>query len=102
MVKCAKGQVRRLKTAPRWKIPQEQRRIQMVLPRESLMTQPLIAAAMGVSPRDIACFFSLRPSGRPWFIDEKSRIQVLDSTQPLLSMRPRQAEGHGIISRRPV
>jgi hypothetical protein len=33
MVKCAKGQVRRLKTAPPWKIPQEQRRrIQMVLP----------------------------------------------------------------------
>ncbi len=102
MVKCAKGQVRRLKTAPRWKIPQEQRRIQMVLPRESLMTQPLIAAAMGVSPSDIAGFFSLRPSGRPWFIDEKSRIQVLDSTQPLLPMRPRQVEGHGIISQRPV
>jgi len=53
MVKCAKGQVRRLKTAPRWKIPQEQRRIQMVLPRESLMTQPLIAAAMGVSPSTV-------------------------------------------------
>ena len=100
MVKCAKVQGRRLKTAPRWKIPQEQRRrIQMVLPRESVMTQPLIAAAMGVSPSDIACFFSLRPSGRPWFIDEKSRIQVLDSTQPLLPMRPGQVEEHGTISR---
>src|ERR1700738_1087006 len=34
----------------RWKIPAEQRqRIQMVLLRESGMTQPLIAAAMGVS-----------------------------------------------------
>src|ERR1700716_2614380 len=33
-----------------WKIPPEQRqRIQMVLLRESRMTQPLIAAAMGVS-----------------------------------------------------
>jgi hypothetical protein len=54
MVKCAKDQVRRLKTAPRWKIPQEQRRrIQMVLPRESVMTQPLIAAAMGVSPSTV-------------------------------------------------
>ena len=53
MVKCAKGQVRRLKTTPRWKIPQEQRRIQTVLPRESLMTQPLIAAAMGVSPSTV-------------------------------------------------
>src|SRR3982074_1622062 len=32
MVKCTKGQVRRLKTALRWKIPAEQRqRIQMVL-----------------------------------------------------------------------
>jgi len=50
MVKCTKGQVRRLKTALRWKIPPEQRqRIQMVLLRESGMTQPLIAAAMGVS-----------------------------------------------------
>lgn len=50
MVKCTKGQVRRLKTALRWKIPAEQRqRIQMVLLRESGMTQPLIAAAMGVS-----------------------------------------------------
>ena len=50
MVKCTKGQVRRLKTVLRWKIPAEQRqRIQMVLLRESGMTQPLIAAAMGVS-----------------------------------------------------
>jgi transposase len=50
MVKCTKGQVRRLKTALRWKIPPEQRqRIQMVLLRESGMTQSLIAAAMGVS-----------------------------------------------------
>ena len=50
MIKCTKGQVWRLKTALRWKIPTEQRqRIQMVLLRESGMTQPLIAAAMGVS-----------------------------------------------------
>ena len=50
MIKCTKGQVRRLKTALRWKIPTDQRqRIQMVLLRESGMTQPLIAAAMGVS-----------------------------------------------------
>ena len=50
MIKCTKGQVRRLKTALRWKIPPEQRqRIQMVLLRESGMTQPLIATAMGVS-----------------------------------------------------
>lgn len=50
MIKCTKGQVRRLKTALRWKIPPKQRqRIQMVLLRESGMTQPLIAAAMGVS-----------------------------------------------------
>src|ERR1700704_5860916 len=54
MVKCTKGQVRRLKTALRWKIPPEQRqRIQMVLLRESGMTQPLIAAAMGVSPSTV-------------------------------------------------
>ena len=50
MIKCTKGQIRRLKTALRWKIPPEQRqRIQMVLLRESGMIQPLIAAAMGVS-----------------------------------------------------
>ena len=50
MVKCSKGEVRRLKTALCWKIPAAQRqRIQMVLLRESGMTQPAIAAAMGVS-----------------------------------------------------
>jgi hypothetical protein len=47
MIKCTKSQVRRIKTALRWKIPPEQRqRIKMVLLRESGMTQPLIAAAM--------------------------------------------------------
>jgi len=50
MVKCSKTEVRRLKTALRWKIPAAQRqRIQMVLLRESGMAQPAIAAAMGVS-----------------------------------------------------
>ena len=50
MVKCTKKQIRELKTALRWKIPVAQRqRIQMVLLRESSMTQPGIAAAMGVS-----------------------------------------------------
>ena len=50
MIKCTKGQVRRLKTALRWKMPAvERQRIQMMLLRESGMTQPLIAAAMGVS-----------------------------------------------------
>jgi hypothetical protein len=46
MVKCTKGQVRRLKTAMRWKgDPQRRQRIQMVLLRESEMTQPAIAGA---------------------------------------------------------
>jgi transposase len=50
MVKCTKRQVRELKAALRWKIPEVQRqRIQMVLLRESGMTQPAIAEAMGVS-----------------------------------------------------
>src|SRR5438067_3889770 len=50
MVKCSKAEVRRLKTALRWKMPAAQRqRIQMVLLRESGMTQPSIAEAMGVS-----------------------------------------------------
>ena len=50
MVKCTKGQVRWLKTALRWNgDPQRRQRIQMVLLRESGMTQPAIAEAMGVS-----------------------------------------------------
>ena len=50
MVKCSKGQVRRLRTALRWKgDPQRRQRVQMVLLRESGMTQPAIAEAMGVS-----------------------------------------------------
>jgi transposase len=49
MVK-SKRQIRELKSALRWKIPAAQRqRIQMVLLRESDMTQLAIAAAMGVS-----------------------------------------------------
>src|ERR1700720_1015847 len=50
MVKCTKGQIRRLKTALRWKgHPEQRQRIQMVLLREGGMTQPVIAEAMGVS-----------------------------------------------------
>jgi transposase len=51
MVKCTKKQIRKLKTALHWKkVPTAQReRIQMVLLRESGMTQPAIAEAMGVS-----------------------------------------------------
>src|SRR5215467_13626334 len=50
MVKCTKKQIPKLKTALRWKMPTAQReRIQMVLLRESGMTQPAIAEAMGVS-----------------------------------------------------
>ena len=50
MIKCTKKQIRELRTALRWKIPEAQRqRIQMVLLRESGMTQPAIAEAMGVS-----------------------------------------------------
>ena len=50
MVKCTKKQTRRLKTALRWKgHPEQRRRIQMVLLRESGMTQPAMAEAMGVS-----------------------------------------------------
>jgi hypothetical protein len=57
MVKCGKAEVRRLKTALRWKIPAAQRqRIQMVLLRESGMAQPAIAAAMGVSLSTLKIF----------------------------------------------
>jgi hypothetical protein len=51
MIKCSKSEVRRLKTALRWKnIPSMQReRIQIVLMRESGMTQSAIAEVMGVS-----------------------------------------------------
>src|ERR1039457_2571178 len=50
MVKCTKRQVRLLKTTLRWKgRPEQRQRIQMVLLRESGMTQPSISEAMGVS-----------------------------------------------------
>src|SRR5271156_2954423 len=50
MVKCTKRQIRQLKTALHWKMPEAQRqRIQMILLRESRMAQPAIADAMGVS-----------------------------------------------------
>jgi transposase len=52
MVKCSKSEVRRLKTALlRWKklSPEHRGRIQMVLMRESGMTQPKIAEVMGAS-----------------------------------------------------
>jgi transposase len=50
MVKCTKGEIRRLKTALHWKgHPEQRQRIQIVLLRESGMTQPAIAEAMGVS-----------------------------------------------------
>ena len=50
MAKCSKAEIRRLKTALRWKIPAAQRqRIQMVLLRESGMTRPEIAAAVSLS-----------------------------------------------------
>src|SRR3974377_2425936 len=50
MAKCSKAEVRRLKTSLHWKIPAAQRqRIQMVLLRESGMTQPAIADARVMS-----------------------------------------------------
>jgi transposase len=52
MVKCSRSEIRRLKTAlVRWKkiSPVHRERIQMVLLRESGMTQPKIAEMMGVS-----------------------------------------------------
>src|ERR1700733_2811602 len=50
MVKCTKREIRQLKTALHWKIPEKQRRgIRMVLLREKGMAQPAIAEAMGVS-----------------------------------------------------
>ena len=50
MVKCTKRQIRQLKTALHWKMPESQRqRIQMILLRESGMAQLAIADAMGVS-----------------------------------------------------
>jgi transposase len=52
MRKCTNSQIRRLKTALRWKNvddPRWRERIQMVLLRETGMTQPAISEAMGVS-----------------------------------------------------
>ena len=62
MAKCSKKQIRELKTALRWKMPEAQRqRIQMVLLRESGMTQPSIAEAMGVSLSTVNRSHKLRP-----------------------------------------
>ena len=56
MVKCSKAEVRRLKTALRWKIPAAQRqRIQMVLLRESGMTQPAKPEPTGASLSTVNC-----------------------------------------------
>jgi len=64
MVKCSKSEVQRLKTALRWKIPTMQReRIQMVLLRESGLTQPAIAAAMGVSLSTVNRALKPKPNG---------------------------------------
>lgn len=50
MVKCNRGQVRRLKRVlRRTKTPLLRQRLQMVLLREAGMTQPAIAETMGVS-----------------------------------------------------
>ena len=51
MVKCSKSEVRRLKTALRWKKEDSKhcKRIQMVLLRENGLTQPAIAEVMSVS-----------------------------------------------------
>ena len=50
MIKCTKRQIGKLKKALRQKIAAAHRqRIQMLLLRESGMTQPVIAAALGVS-----------------------------------------------------
>jgi Homeodomain-like domain len=50
MVKCSRRLHRELKAASQWQIPPVQRqRIQMVLLRESGMSQPAIVEAMGVS-----------------------------------------------------
>jgi len=51
MLKCTKGQIRRLKTALGWKgHPEQRQRIQMVLLRESGMTQPGIQIARLLGP----------------------------------------------------
>jgi DNA invertase Pin-like site-specific DNA recombinase len=74
MVKCSKSQIRKLKTALRWKLPAAQRqRIQMVLLRESGMTQPAIAAAMGVSLSTVNRRTQLNPPTRPQAIRELIR-----------------------------
>lgn len=51
MVKCSAGEIRRLKTALHEKnvADKQHQRIQMVLLREEGLTQPAIAAAIGVS-----------------------------------------------------
>src|SRR6476659_7223910 len=104
MVKCSKAQIRQLKMALHWKIPPAQRqRIQMVLLRESGMTQPAISAAMGVSQRSFqpphlgfAAFDHLLPRIR-W----RKRITPRGGKQPRLPVKNLDSSRYGGgISRR--
>ena len=82
MVKCTKKEIRRLKTALRWKgHPQQRQRIQMVLLRENGMTQPAIAESMGVSRSTV---------NRVRFIpNATSRLKTpLKKGSPMLSGKP--------------
>jgi oxalate decarboxylase len=81
--------VRRLKTALRWKIPVTQRqRIQMVLLRESGMTQPAIAAAIGVSLSTAMRSMHWHPNADEWqyYIKGKARMGVFNTGPQVRTM----------------
>ena len=101
MVKCTKRQIRELKTALRWKIPAAQRqRIQMVLLRESDMTQSAIAAAMGVSLSTVNRAHMAYDRGgikalKPRPIGGRQRENMILSEEKALLARFGQAAGAG-------
>ena len=88
MVKCSKAEVRRLRTALRWKIPAAQRqRIQMVLLRESGMAQPAIAAAMGVSLSTVNRAHMASRFAKAAGAGEMLNIQQAENDDPLIVPR---------------
>ena len=101
MVKCTKRQIRELQTALRWKIPAAQRRrIQMVLLRESGMTQLAIAAAMVVSLSTVNRAHMAYDRGgikalKPKPIGGRQRENMTLSEEEALLVRFGQAAGAG-------
>ena len=102
MIKCSKSEVRRLKTALRWEkiSPAQRQRIQMVLMRETGMTQPEIAEVMGVSLSTVNRAHMIYDSGgikalKPKPIGGRQRENMTHAQEKALLARFTKAAGAG-------